>query len=373
MNEQRVIWILDPTVLKQIRIPEFGWIELGLFLCTVLFFVAYLFVVHVLDRRFAGFTRRRRKEEDLWRRLEPAGLDAPQWEALRALAGTRREGKLLEFLADPVRFESRVQRAHEAGEARELGFVPKLRGHLGYQSDNYLVPLISTRQLLPGDSVRLSPRHPDRLSHHYGTVDAVDGSTFTIRLGGAGLDPADLRAADMDLFVMRGQDLEHRFPFLPAGPPGHPARITLRHALARLDRTPRQIRLPLLIEVRYEERTPHGRAADPLDPEMAPGEPGRGVLYDLSDGGFALVTARAHAPGKLLRLTIPLRRPGKTLPLQGRVANCRPLPHGRFMVHATLRGLDRQQRHFLHQVVIHEQNRRQKTLARIKPRRAKAG
>ena len=132
-------------------------------------------------------------------------------------------------------------------------------------------------------------------------------------------------------------------------------------------------RLPLFIPVRYEERVPHGSDVDALDPDLAPGEPSQGVLYDLSDGGFALVTRREHAPGKLLRLSVPLRRPGRSLQLMGRVAHCRVLREGQYMVHATLRGLGAPQRHLLHQIVIHEQNRRQKTLARIKPSKAKAG
>jgi hypothetical protein len=373
MNQERTFWILDPTVLRQIRMPEFGWYELVLLAATGAFFALYLFAVWYLDRRFTRKIKRDQKAADLERRLEQARLTQEERAALYALAGTRHEAKLLDFLTDPVAFEVRVHEALEAGEAAGLDFLPRLRAHLGYQSNNFFVPLISTRQLLPEDGVRLSWQNSAQPTHHYGTVEAVGASTFTIRLGGAGLDPAEFHAGELELFAMRGQDLEHRFPFLPAEPLRNPARIVLRHALARLDRRPRQIRLPLLVEVIYEERSAHGRAADALDPDLAPGEPERGMLYDLSDGGFALVARRAHALGRMLRLTVPLRRPGRQLLLLGRVAACRPLGGEQWMVHATLRGLSRKQRHFLHQVVMHEQHRRLKTFARIRPRKAKAG
>jgi hypothetical protein len=204
-------------------------------------------------------------------------------------------------------------------------------------------------------------------------VESASLDTFTIRLGPEGFGSVPPRAAEMDLFVMRGQDLEYGFPFLPAGPPRDSTRIVLRHALAQLDRPPRQIRLPLLIEVTYEERAAHGHEADALDPDLAPGGEERGILYDLSDGGFALVTRRAHPVGRFLRLIVPLRRAGRRVLLMGRIAGCRRLRGEHWMVHATMRGLGRKQRHILHQVVIHEQNRRQKTLARIRPRKAKAG
>lgn len=371
MQEQRFFWYLDPTVLRQVRIPEFGWFEFGLLVVAFAGLAAYLIAARYLDRSITWRAKRGTKEAELRRKLEPAALDAEDWNGLHALARTRRDSKLFDFLAEPVGFELRVHEAQESGEADGFRFLPKVREHLGYRSDNFLVPLVSTRQLLPGDSVRVSPRDPARPSHHYGEVESVDSGSFTVRLGGTGLDPAESRQSNLDLFVMRGEDLEHRFDFIPAGGARTPARVVLRHVLADLDMRPRQIRLPLLLEVAYEERAAHRRDIDALDPDLAPGPPGKAVLYDLSDGGFALVTAQPHAEGKFLRLNVPLRRAGRYLDLQGRVAACRPLRGGHYMVHATLRGLSQEQRHTLNQVVHHEQTRRQKTLARIQPRKAR--
>ena len=373
MSERRYFWILDPTILEQVELPEFGWIQAVLLLAAFAFLGGYLAAVWYLDRSLAFKSKSDQKSADVRRRLEPAALDKTEMDALYRLAQTGSEAKLYRVLGEPVSFETRVHEELEGGASQGLECIPRVRQHLGYTADNYLVPLVSTRQLLPGLGVRLSPRGPGPSGHHYGSVEAVDSGGFTIRLGTGGLNPAEMAATEMDLVILRGQDLEHRFPFVPAGPLRDPSRITLRHALTDARQRPRQIRLPVLLDVRFDVRVPHGTGVDDLDPDLASSEIEQGVLYDLSDGGFALIARREQTPGRYVRVTVPLRRPGRELALVGRITASRAIGPDQFMVHATMRGLDRKQRHVLHQLVMHEQSRRLKTLARIRPKTQQAG
>ncbi len=373
MNDDRFVWIFDRTIFDQIELPQFGWFEVLLLLGAIAFFTAYLASVRYLERRFERNAKWNRKAADLLRRLEPAQLDGAQMAALHRLAGTRSQTRLYRFLSDPIAFESRLHEAIENGEGRDLGFVRELREHLGYGSNNFLAPLVSTRQLRTGNGLRIAAMGRNLPRHHYGTVEQVGHESFTIRLGAEGLSPAEMAAPDLELFFARGRDLEYRFPLRLAGSIQDPHRIEVRHTLTVLDERPRQIRLPLLVEARYQVRSAHAHAADALDPDLAPSDAEDGVLFDLSDGGFALVTRRELEVGRYLHLTVPMKRRGRQLVLMGRVTACRSVGPERWMAHAVLRGLTRQQRHYLHEVVMHEQNRRFKTLARIQLRRAKAG
>jgi hypothetical protein len=373
MSERRYFWILDPAGLDQIKIPLFGWVQAALVLGAFLFLGGYLVAVWYLDRTIAFKSKSDQKSADVRRRLAPAGLDDAAMSALYRVAHAHSEAKLYRVLGEPVGFETRVHEALESGESQGLECIPRVREHLGYTADNYLVPLVSTRQLTVGIGVRLSPRGTGPSGHHYGSVDAVGDGGFTIRLGQDGLNPSESAASDMDLVILRGQDLEHRFPFVPDGPIRNPTRVRLRHVLAEGRQRPRQIRLPVLLDVNFDVRVPHGSGVDDLDPDLAPSEIERGVLYDLSDGGFALISQRDQPPGRYLRVSVPLRRGGRHIELMGRIAASRAIGPSQFMVHAVLRGLDPKQRQLLHQVVMHEQSRRLKTLARIRPRKEQAG
>lgn len=369
-------YIFDRTIYDQIELPAFEWWETFLLIGVVALGALYLFVVWYLDRRNRRRARFARTLEWLEPRLQAAGLDPEEWAALHRLAGTGRESRLYAFLADPVAFETRVHEALRHG--RPLPFAGRLREALGYHSDNLLVPMVSTRQMRPGDGVRITeagamPRH------HYGRVESVDAATFTVALGGeAGLDPARLASRALSLHYVRGQDLEYPLPLHPAAPLRDPRRLELRHALLPRGAAPRQTRLPLMAEVRFSERVLHpARPADALEPGRAGGGEETGVLHDLHDSGFSLVTRREVAAGRMLEFVLPLRRSKRRLTLMGRVTRSRPLGADRsgahhWMVHATLRGLDRQRRQALHQIVMQEQQRRFRRLAhiRLRPRHA---
>ena len=372
MNEQRFFWTFDRTIWDQIRLPGFEWWETSLLAAVVLALGLYLAVVVFLDRRFLLRMRFNRQAALLRPRLEAAELGEEEMEALHRLAGSSSEHRLLRFLGDPVAFETRVHEAMAAGEGAQLAFIPDLREALKYTSDNFLVPMVSTRQMRTGDGIRLSSKGQGLARHHYGKVQAVEQWGFRVQLGEPGMEPEAGGAQKLELFYVRGRDLEHRFPALLAGPSRDPRQIAFRHTLVGEGVRPRQSRLPLLIDVAFRERPVlHQRAADALDPEMAPLPFEKGILHDLNDGGFSIVLRREVQVHRYLEFILPSKRGKSTLRLMGRVTACRPIPGDFWMAHANLRGMERDKRHLLHQIVMHEQSRRFKTLARIQPRRGK--
>ena len=388
MPDDRYFWVLDPRVLKYVRFAEFHWWQVLLILGVLGALASYALLAYVLDRR-ARARRRRIKQRarlDTW--LAAWQLAPEEEDVLWELAATRDPLELYRLLADPVAFEAALHERLQGGE--RLAFIDEVRRALGYQSDNLATPIVSTRQLLPGDHFRFATWEAGRPLPHYGIVTAVSAAGVAVELNEAGFKAVTGTGGETDLFYLRGNDVEVRFPLVMRSMDAERHRLLLAHQLVRGGQRPRSIRLPMLRPVTFRLHTqlsaptaaqaaarpaPAREADDQAQPDAAvagaPGREMRGALLEMSEGGFSMVVLEAIAEGAYLEYPMPLPR-GRTLPIMGRVLDCRPFTGNRWLVRCELRGLLPSQRNLLSQVLRLDQARRLKAMQDERRKRRRA-
>lgn len=378
MPDDRHFWVLDSRVLEYVKFSEFHWWELLLIAAGLSLLLGYALLALFLDRRERARERRGRHRARLEAWLERCALDREELAALAGLAGSARSQALYRLLADPVRFETAVHEAAAAGE--HLGFLDRVREVLGYASGNLHVPIVSTRQLVPGDHFRFSVWEEGRPQHHFGVVTAVSPAGVAVELTAAGFRSVQSRGAETDLFYLRGNDVEYRFPLAIRSADGERHRLLLAHQLVRGGQRPRGTRLPMMRAIAFRVRRPVGELeaeiAGVVGEEAAPaparqGEERRGALLEMSEGGLSLVTQEPVAEGTYLDYEMPLPR-GRLLPLVARVLDCRPFAGNRWLVRCELRGLSPTQRNTLSQALRLELQRRLRAMQDERRKRRRA-
>ncbi|MBI3993248.1 MAG: PilZ domain-containing protein [Candidatus Lambdaproteobacteria bacterium] len=366
MDQQRYFWVFDRTIFDQIRLPEVTWTEGALIAAALCGFAGYLFFIRYLDHRVQQRMRRERHAAHLERLLEKAALEQHEMDTLADLAGGRDFDHLYPFMTRPERFEAAVHDAIRRGHGGRLGFIDVLRGRLGFHSDNLRAPVVSTRQLEPGDSMRITIWEGGLPHHFYGTIRDVGLHTFTVTLREDALK-AILRApGDCELYHVRGLDVEYRFPcrFIRENPSAGALRIY--HALVQEAHGARRTRLPLLRDIDYQLVQPHMDMVSDLDPELAPSPAMPALLFDLSEGGFAIVTDNPVPEGRLVRINLPLKKGRGRLTLSGRIKESRAFSGNQWFTRCETRGLSSSQRNYLQQILRMEHQRRQKTMAPVR-------
>lgn len=364
MQQDHFVWLLDPRVLEAFKFARFHWWELISIAVVLGALVAYAVLAVLLDRRARRRRRRAKRLARLETWLEAARLSPEEEESLWELAGEHKPLALYAVLADPVRFEHAVQQALGGGD--RLPFLDRLRVLLGYCSDNPTCPVVSTRQLLPGDHLRFSVWEEGTPQGHYAVVTAVSAAGLAVELTETGFHDVTATRGVTELFLLRNNDLEVRFPLVVRSSDAQRHRLLLTHQVVRRGQRPRGTRLPLLrpIAFRVQARpaAPElGELPDWLHPAAPPagaqGEEMRGGLLEMSEGGFSMVTVQAIPEGAYVHFDMPLPR-SRMLPIVGRVLDCRSFAGNRWLVRCELRGLLPTQRNTLGQLLRLEQARR---------------
>jgi hypothetical protein len=373
MESRKYFWVFDRAVFEQITLPEFTLLE-GVLIVTALAALGlYLLLIVYLDARERLRARRGKQKAWLERWLAHAQLPPDEMEALERLAGEPTPIALYELLSNAARFETRVHEELEAGRPVSERLVDKLRDMLRFHSHNLRVPIVSTRQFLPGDAVRITVWQGGLPHHFYGKVTGCALRGFSVTLRPEAAKTVMAEGAPVELVYLRGLGLEYPFPGLSARAARGPGRLRFQHALMHAQHGARQARLPVLMEVAFRRRALTDDAVSDLDPDAVAGKKERGLLLDLSTGGFALGHRHEFREGTYIEFTLPLKRGGRRLGLTGRVQECRPFSGNQWLSRCQLRGLSSLERNLLTQVLRTEQRRRSEALAPIRRRRAKAG
>ncbi len=369
MEQERYVWLLDPKVLDYFKFAEFSWWQVVLFFAAFGAVGAY-FLFGVLLHRYSLTRHRRRKDaERLERWLTAAELSEEELERLHEMAGDRRAPAVYRLLNDPARFERRVQEAYRAGHFP--GFSERLRDLLGYHSQNPRIRVVSTRQLQAGEHFRFAVTASGRPRHFYGQLvrGGVDG--FTVEVTEDGFAAIRENPTETELFFLRANDQEYRFPLSILGAEERLHRLHLAHGLVASGHRPRGFRLPMVRVMTFAVRTEvAGEDFSAPALEQVPAHTARGVLLDLSEGGFSLLLAELFPAGCYVSFTLTLPRERK-LPILGRALEVRPFAGNRFLLRCELKGVSHEARNVLYQVLHMEQRRR--LLQRRLLRRGKPG
>ena len=373
MEERRYFWVLERNPFDVIKLPEFTLLEGALIVGSLVALGLYVMLIVYLDA--LGKRRAKRAKQLAWleRWLEHVQLEPQDEEALDLLVGGTAPMARHDLLSDPMRLESRLHEALSEG----LGITPqtaeKLRDTLGYTSHNLRVPVVSTRQLVTGDSVRIFCAAGGTPHHYYGKVAATGLHSFAIEVHEEATKVVAQAGGVADLFYIRGQGLEYLFAHATVLPGNQPNRLVLRHMLVEADHTPRAARLPVMLEVNFRV---HSIAESTLATSGAdkPSSAGRkGLLLDLSTGGFCMGHERPIEVGRYIEFKLPLKRRRQVLTLMGRVRDSRAFGGEQWLSRCELRGLDSTQRKLLAHILSSEQTKRLKILAPIRRGAAKAG
>jgi hypothetical protein len=365
MNGEHHFWVIDPRVVEYVKFAKFHIWELWAIAIVLGALGSYALLALVLDRQARIRRRRQRQLARLETWLSAFQLEPDEEEALWSLSGDGRPHSLYAVLSDPGRFERAVHEALSGGEP--MPFLERVRDELGYRSDNLSAPVVSTRQLMPGDHLRFTVWEEGRPQHHYGFITAVSPGGVAVELTEAGFRDVTTTKGMVELFYLRSNDLEVRLPFVLRSTDAERHRLLLAHQLVRGGQRPRSTRLPMLRAITF--RLHAAQAAPPLhapgeQPEpgqplagAVPGQELRAALLEMSEGGFSMVTLQPIAEGAYVEYALPLPR-SRVLPLVARVLDCRPFAGNRWLVRCELRGLLPSQRNLLSQVLRLEQRQR---------------
>jgi hypothetical protein len=372
MAEQRHFWTFDRTIFDQIELPGFTWREVSLIVLALAGLAAYFLLVRLLDYRTHLRIRRAKAAARLERWLDEADLSDRQMDTLAHLAGGASTDALHRLLSDTVTFETRVHAAYREHLSGELEFIPALREQLGHEAANLRVPMVSTRQLRAGDAVRITVWEGGLPQHHYGSVGEVGHAVFTVNLRPqAAAAVRSKPGEEVELYYLRGFDTEYRFPCRMAPVPAQDGELTLFHVLLVLGQGPLEVRLPLLRDVEYQLLSSMSPdimrdEVSALDPETAGASPRPAVLFDLSEGGFSLVTDTPVPEERYVRMSLPLRKGRRRLTLTGKTRQCREFSGHQWLVRCALRDITPRERNYLQQIVHAEHRRRLRTLAPVR-------
>ena len=365
MEDRQYFWVFDRTIFDQIELPKFTPLEGLLIILGLSALFGYVMLIAYLDRRER---RKERHAKDLaWleRWLDYAQLPPGQISALEKLAGGHDPVKLHQLLSDPVRFEHRIHRAAGAGLGGSLSFVQGVRRKLRFSSDNLRAPMVSTRQLLPGDALRLTLWDMGMPRHFYGRVVGSDIHSFTLEFKPEAIQAALAEGGALEMYHLRGHGWETRFAVKALGQEAQGGILRCRHELAHRLHRPRASRLPLVLDVIFRVRSFHEDAVAELDPDQRASRPEHGLLLELSEGGFSLVHDHQVGEGEFLEFDLPLKRGRKKPRLTGRVVQSRPFSSGQWISRCELKGASPSQRNLIHQVVRMEQQNRIRSLAAV--------
>ncbi|MCZ6627610.1 MAG: PilZ domain-containing protein [SAR324 cluster bacterium] len=370
MSERRYFWVFDRTVFDQIKPPEFTLLEGVLIVLGLSALALYLLLVVYLDAKTKLHAKRAKQLAWLKRWLEHASLSQSELTTLDRLAGDETPQARHDLLANPVRFETRIHEELQEGRALSQSFAGKMRGKLGYTSENLRIPVVSTRQLQPADPIRLVLWKGGLPQHYYGQVLESGLSTFKIKVGPEAVKQLAAESAFVELFYIRGLGLEYQFSCRPKGTGAALDELVLHHALVQEGHGPRGVRLPVLVEVMFHARSLGQDAVYDLDPDTPPAFQEKGLLLDLSNGGFCMSHNQEIPQGHYIEFKLSLKKRRQVLQLTGRVQECRPFSGGQWLSRCELRGLDTAGRNFLRQVVRLEQQNRLKSHAPVRRRTA---
>ena len=352
MTPEQQAWYINGRIFDYLRLPALTWLEVVLIVLGLSALAIYLAVVVHLDQRLRSRLQRRREAATVARWLAEWRLLPEEEAILHELARDETPQQLYGFLQDPVRFETEVDRAFRRWPPNQLGFLAQLRRDLNHFSDNLRKRLVSTRQISPGDAVRVALWEAGVPQFFYGHVQSTDEGGFTLLLGGDAVRSLQGTRGEIDLFLLRGNDSEYPFAFRPQAMQAERGLARLQHGLLRSRQQPRQARLPILLPLPYEARAKqHSDAVDDLDPDTPPAQSGEGRLLDLSEGGCAFVVNAQIVRGWYLHFTLPSIAKGVEQALTGRLLDCRPFPGGGWVARCSWVGLAPSQRSYLLQLV----------------------
>ncbi|MEE8434933.1 MAG: hypothetical protein V3S64_09120 [bacterium] len=357
MNPDRTIGELDPSVLEYFKFGAFSWWQLVIFFAAIAALAGYFFIgvlLNNMSNRRAKWAKQRSQVE---RWLEAWELDDAELEHLRLLAGELEPRSLYGFLGDPVRFEERIHEHWLAG--RYFPVSERLRGQLGYYTDNLRGIVVSTRQLMPGDHFRFSTQAAGaKPRHFYGQMVSGGREGIVVEVSEGGCDFIRAHETESELFYLRGDDLEYRFPLKILG--GDPQRehLVLAHQLVDFGHRPRAIRLPLVRPMEFSVRAlPSDDRAEDEQPGQIAGAKVNGVLLELSEGGFSALVTRTFPAGVYFGFSLTLPR-GRVLPILGRMIESRPFGGKSHIIRCEARGMSRERRNTLDRLLRTELNRR---------------
>ena len=373
MAEKRYYWVFDRNLFDQIKLPEFTLLEGALIVASLVALGLYVMVIVYLDAVGKRRVKRRKQLAWLGRWLEHARLNEQEEANLDLLVGSKAPIDRYQLLSSPIRFEPRLHEALAGGNLIDPAFAEKIRDKLRFTSQNLRVPVVSTRQFVPGDPIRISFSRGGMPHHYYGKVIAAGLRTFAVTVHPEAVKNLTAEGGEADLFYIRGQGLEYPFAHVMSRPGTQPDQLVLRHTLARGGQSPRMARLPVMVEVVFRTRSFAMDKTGEVQPDGAPSAPRRGLLLDLSTGGFCMAHRDEIPVGGYIDFRLPLKKGKGKLALTGKVRHCRPFSSDEWLSRCELRGLDKDQRGLLGQVVRLEHHNRLKVLAPIRRRAAKAG
>ena len=350
MEEERQIWIFNREVLENLKFPEFDMWKLVLVFVVLGVLVSYFLFVIYLDRRSKKAALRRKQQARVEGWLEEWELESGEEKVLREMAGGEEDAlSLFQMLNHPRRFETRVHESFVEGGGHP--FLDRVRRQLGYQSDNLSVPLVSTRQLIVGDHLRFLILDGLRPLNHYGIVTAVDTRGITVQLTEEGYLAQRGKALDSELFYLRGNDMEYRFRLQVRRENPRRNSLVLNHQLVERGHSPRYTRLPILRTFTFSVRAELESQDDSIFVEdIRPPEQLKGVLLEMSEGGFSLALHSAVTDGHYIEFSLPTPR-GREIPICGRILKCGPFGGNRWLARCELRGVTPTQRSALAQLL----------------------
>ena len=357
MNPDITIGRLDPSVLEYFKFGPFSWWQVAILFACAAALAGYFFIGVMLNNMSNRRARWAKQRNQMERWLEDWQLDDAEMKHLQVLAGDREPRSLHGFLGNPVRFEERIHENWLAG--RYFPVTERLRGQLGYCTDNLRGIVVSTRQLMPGDHFRLST-HTEGVKprHFYGQMVSGGREGIVVEVSEGGCNFIRANETRSELFYLRGGDVEYRFPLKILG--GDPQRehLVLAHQLVDFGHRPRAIRLPLVRPMEFSVRAfPADDGTTDERPEQIAGAKVNGVLLELSEGGFSAVLTRTFPAGVYFGFSLPLPR-GRVLPILGRMIESRPFGGKRHIIRCEARGMSRERRNMLDRLLRTELNRR---------------
>ena len=373
MEERRYFWVFERNPLDYLRLPEFTLLEGVLIVGSLVGLALYVMLIVYLDGLEKGKARRAKQMAWLERWLKHLQLNPQEEAALDLLAGGGAPKARYELLSSPIRLETRVHEAISAGQPIPPAFAENLRDKLGYTSQNLRVPVVSTRQLVTGDPVRISFSSGGMPHHYYGKVAAQGSLNFAVDVHADAVKSLAEAGGEADLFYIRALGLEYPFVHAAARPGKNPEQLVLRHMLAREHQAPRAARLPVMQEVAFRPHDIKSSPVDDLDPDKVRPAEGKGLLLDISTGGFCLGHVGELEVGLYIELRLPLKQGRQALTLIGRIKASRPFTRDQWLTRCEIRGMDAVQRKLLAQILRRGQNNRLRMLMPIRGNAAKAG
>jgi hypothetical protein len=345
--------------LSFLRLPEGSSDSVAQFVLAMLLIAATILVTLMVQRRVQGWLDERRRERST--RKMPAGLKLDEAtlgtvDLLRYFTDPEKEGELLKSSRF---FEQAVDKLTPTATDEDLAGVTRLRERLKMTAANPEADLVSTRQLLGDQAVRLMATvGKERLELHTALLEVNE--RFLL------IDfpyPEDLYKrlsvhAKVNLIYWREGGGEWVFPVtLEPIRSGAISAFRCAHVLnTKAEGHRGDFRLAVDLPVAFtcvtrEELEEHKESGRELSVRK-----GEGRLVDLSFNGVALVAAEPMPAQAIAQLNFMLG--GKPVRMMLEVLAATPLDGGKFMSRGRFRGAQEQFRDRLRAFVTSEQEKR---------------